>query len=184
VCEKALVAAEQYADGALDSESYGVASIAFDTKRRGRFPNYEKHEGEAWNALYCAVHRRWDKYLDESLASRRWELAAAVARDAIAAAGPELAARLAALLRDVIGNPFRPVSVERDWISPTALALAQVAYEARSLPGGELDPARLAILADALEDAGCNEDEMLGHLRSPGPHVRGCWMVDLLLGKE
>jgi hypothetical protein len=46
------------------------------------------------------------------------------------------------------------------------------------------DPACLARLADALEDAGCTDPELLGHLRSPGPHVRGCWAVDLVLGKE
>jgi hypothetical protein len=49
---------------------------------------------------------------------------------------------------------------------------------------GTLDPARLTVLADALEDAGCTDADLLGHLRSPGPHVRGCWAVDLVLGKE
>ena len=53
----------------------------------------------------------------------------------------------------------------------------------RSLPAGTLDPARLAVLADALEDAGCTDAGLLGHLRGPGPHVRGCWAVDLLIGK-
>jgi hypothetical protein len=47
-----------------------------------------------------------------------------------------------------------------------------------------LDPDRLAILADALEDAGCDNTDILSHLRGQGPHVRGCWVVDLLLGKE
>ena len=49
---------------------------------------------------------------------------------------------------------------------------------------GHLDPVRLAILADALEEAGCNSIDILAHLRSPGPHVRGCWALDLILGKE
>jgi hypothetical protein len=49
---------------------------------------------------------------------------------------------------------------------------------------GTLDTSRLAVLADALEDAGCDRADILGHLRGPGPHVRGCWAVDLLLGKE
>jgi hypothetical protein len=61
--------------------------------------------------------------------------------------------------------------------------LASVAYEDRALPSGELDPARLSVLADALEDAGCTDPDLLGHLRSAGPHVRGCWVVDLILGK-
>jgi hypothetical protein len=63
------------------------------------------------------------------------------------------------------------------------VALAQAAYEQRELPAGTLDMARLAVLADALEDAGCTDADLLSHLRGPGPHVRGCWAVDLILGK-
>jgi hypothetical protein len=63
--------------------------------------------------------------------------------------------------------------------------LARAAYGPRRVPKrGTLDPALLAALADALEDAGCNDADLLGHLRSPGPHVRGCWAVDLVLGKS
>ena len=63
----------------------------------------------------------------------------------------------------------------------TALALA--AYDERALPGGALDNVRLSVLADALEEAGCDE-AVFGHLREKGPHVRGCWVIDLILGKE
>jgi hypothetical protein len=63
------------------------------------------------------------------------------------------------------------------------LSLALAAYTDRNLPSGELDHARLAVLADALEEAGCSEQSLRDHLRSPGPHVRGCWALDLLLGK-
>ncbi len=58
------------------------------------------------------------------------------------------------------------------------------AYDERGLPAGILDPTRLAMLADALEDAGCTDAALPGHLRGPGPHVRGCRAVDPLLGKE
>jgi hypothetical protein len=64
------------------------------------------------------------------------------------------------------------------------VALAQAAYDQRELPAGTLDPTRLAVLADALEEAGCDQADLLSHLRDPGPHVRGCWVIDLLLGKE
>jgi hypothetical protein len=90
----------------------------------------------------------------------------------------------ATLLRDLFGNPFRPVSLDPTWRTPPVTALAQAAYEERILPAGTLEPTRLAVLADALEEAGCDNADILGHLRSPGLHVRGCWPLDLLLGKE
>jgi hypothetical protein len=88
-----------------------------------------------------------------------------------------------ALLRDLF-NPFRPVTPEPAWSTPQVVALAQAAYEQRELPAGTLDTARLAVLADALEEAGCDQADLPAHLRGPGPHVRGCWAVDLLLGRE
>ena len=88
------------------------------------------------------------------------------------------------LLRDIFGNPFYPFQIDPVWITPTVTSLATAAYEDRALSSGELDPARLAVLSDALEEAGCDNPDILAHLRTPGPHVRGCWVVDLLLGKE
>jgi hypothetical protein len=92
----------------------------------------------------------------------------------------------AALLRDIIGDPFRPATTNPAWLAWNGGAVAkpaQAAYDQRLLPSGELDPARLAVLADALEEVGCSVPDILDHLRGPGPHVRGCWAVDLLLGK-
>jgi hypothetical protein len=88
------------------------------------------------------------------------------------------------LARDIFGNPFRPVAVSPSCRTPQVAALARAAYERRDLPAGTLDVTRLAVLADALEEAGCTNPDLLGHLRDPGPHVRGCWAVDLLLGKQ
>ena len=87
------------------------------------------------------------------------------------------------MFRDIFGNPFRPVTINPAWLTPTVASLSTVAYEERALPSGELDPARLAVLADAFEEAGCTTANLLGHLRGPGPHVRGCWAVDLILQK-
>jgi hypothetical protein len=88
------------------------------------------------------------------------------------------------LLHDLFGTlGYRPVPLSPAWQSPQVVALAQAAYDQRELPAGTLDPARLGVLADALEDAGCDQADVLGHLRGPGPHVRGCWALDLLLGK-
>jgi hypothetical protein len=88
------------------------------------------------------------------------------------------------LLRDIFGNPFRPATLDPICLTPTVQSLATAIYEQPALPEGTLDPARLAILADALEDAGCDNGEVLGHCRSPGPHVRGCWLIDLILARE
>ena len=96
------------------------------------------------------------------------------------------------LLRDIFGNPFRPASFSPDWRTDTAIALARQMYESR-------DFGAMPILADALQDAGCDSADILNHCREPGPHirecwldhcrgpgphVRGCWVVDLVLGKE
>jgi hypothetical protein len=90
----------------------------------------------------------------------------------------------AVLLRDLFGNPFRPASISPACRTPQVVALAQAAYDQRELPAGTLDLARLAVLADALEEAGCTDSDILNHCRKPGVHVRGCWVVDLLLGKS
>ncbi|MGE3808854.1 MAG: hypothetical protein AB7K24_29670 [Gemmataceae bacterium] len=90
------------------------------------------------------------------------------------------------LLREIVGSPFRLVAVDPDWLrwhDRTVVKLAQVAHEEREIPSGLLDAARLAIVADALEEAGCTSTELLAHLRGPGPHVRGCWALDRLLGE-
>lgn len=91
----------------------------------------------------------------------------------------------ASLLRDIFGLlPFRSVVVEPAWLTPRVLSLAEAAYQERSLPSGHLDNGRLAVLADALDEQGCRDADILGHLRSGEAHVRGCWAVDLLLGKS
>jgi hypothetical protein len=77
------------------------------------------------------------------------------------------------LIRDVYGSSFPPVALAPHWGAPGAAALARVIYQERAF--GELP-----ILADALEEAGCTNAAILDHCRGPGPHVRGCWVVDLL----
>lgn len=83
----------------------------------------------------------------------------------------------ATLLQDIFGNPFRLVAYSPSWRTDTAVSVARQMYDAR-------DFSAMPILADALQDAGCDGDDILNHCRSEGPHVRGCWAVDLVLGKE
>ena len=83
----------------------------------------------------------------------------------------------AALIRDVFGDPYPPPAFDPVWRTTTVAALAA---------GIDADQAfdRMPVLADALEDAGCNNAAILGHCRGPGPHVPGCWVLDLVLGKN
>jgi hypothetical protein len=87
------------------------------------------------------------------------------------------------LLREVFGNPFRPASLDPAWQTVTVKALAEAAYLERDCPAYTLNNVRLAVLADALEEVGCTNTDILNHCRQPGVHVRGCWVVDLCLGR-
>jgi hypothetical protein len=102
----------------------------------------------------------------------------------VAAIRAESAAQ-AELLRSIIRPlPFRAVEVPDsvlEWRDGLVRRLARVAYDERLLPSGHLDPDRVAVLADAAEEAGANA-ELLTHLRDERPKVRGAWVVDLLLG--
>src|SRR5262249_50973917 len=90
-------------------------------------------------------------------------------------------AGVVAVLREILGNPFRPVVLAPAHRTATVVSLAQAAYDERQLPSGELDPHRLVVLADALEEVGA-PSELVTHLHGPGAHVRGCFAVDLCLG--
>jgi hypothetical protein len=79
------------------------------------------------------------------------------------------------VLRDVLGNPFRRPTADPAWLTSTVAQLASGIYADRAFD-------RLPILADALLDAGCEDADVLAHCRSTGPHVRGCWVIDLVLG--
>jgi hypothetical protein len=88
--------------------------------------------------------------------------------------------RQTVLLRELVGNPFRPASLYPTgnlMKGSTVVKLAEAIHADR-------DFERMPVLADALEDAGCTDGDILDHLRGPGPHVRGCWVIDLLLGKK
>jgi hypothetical protein len=153
---RAVEVAERYADGEAPGEEMAAArAAATDTAAWAATDTAAGAAGAAWAAWVAASAATWDP-------------------------------ALVALLREVFGNPFRPASVDPAWLAwqgGTVPRLAQAAYDERELPSGHLDPARLAVLADALEEAGCSNADILGHLRGPAPHVRGCFPVDLLLGR-
>jgi hypothetical protein len=124
--------------------------------------------------------------VDERIRTRGWNAArtaAMVAQEAWAAATrvAESAAYDPGLVRCLFGNPFRPLPpFDPTWLSwndGTVIKLAQAIYEERRF-------ADLPILADALEEAGCTDEDILTHCREGGEHARGCWVLDLVLGKE
>ena len=156
----AVEVAERYADGQADD-----AAIA-----------------QARDLCYQALHEYRGRTFGRVLVNRAWaspaELRLALAAEAAHAHRPFLIGRLRRIrwsnhdtellplsllvLRDIFGNPFRPVTFSTEWRTDTAMP----------------------ILADALQDAGCEDADILNHCRGPGPHVRGCWVVDLVLEKE
>ena len=115
---------------------------------------------EEWQNYFHAEdeHRAADEAMDARLNARE-------------------ATKQSALIRDIFGITFSSVNFSAEWRTDTALALARQMYESR-------DFSAMPILADALQDAGCDSADILNHCRGPGPHVRGCWVVDLVLGKE
>src|SRR5262249_51257501 len=168
---KVVQASERFADGQITTEKLqfvrGDARWAANVASR----KSEGSEGVKWTIA--------------SLAEPDVQLVLFAVRRAADLGGREIQRPIqSGVIRDLLGNPFRPVNLMSVWLTPTVVSLAEAAYDERVLPSGELDQQRLAVLADALEEAGCTSGEILEHLRSPGPHVRGCWVVDLILGKS
>jgi hypothetical protein len=162
---------ERLADGARRATAAaGAATPPLRLKKDIHSPRYL-----AWLAATCTI------VSDVWVAARAARSHAAGGRPQFRDAEPR---EQAALLREIFGNPFRPAALDPAWLTADVASLAQAAYVERELPGGRLDPGRLAVLSDALEDAGCVNDDVLSHLRSPGLHVRGCWALDLILGKQ
>jgi hypothetical protein len=161
---EALRTSERYADGLATRKELKAARRA------------------AWEASEPLV--AW-----EAAGLRAWEAAVATAwrlRCEAMLAPTDAVAWACHLLRDLFNFPLVAPRIEPAWLTwggGCVPKLAQAAYEERKLPEGTLYPARLAVLADALEEAGCDNRDVLGHLRAPGPHLRGCWALDLLLNK-
>ena len=80
-------------------------------------------------------------------------------------------------LRDIFGDPFRPATFDPSWRTLNVIGLANSIYDERAFD-------KMPELGDALERAGCRDEAILNHCREPSEHVRGCWVVDLVLGKE
>jgi hypothetical protein len=200
----AVDAVERFADGQAGEEELQAAQEAAGHAAEAAVRGVEWRAGATAAAAAAAGRKsRWGPVLTPFAAAReaagnaawvetivQWTRALeAMPEGDVPPAADHESPRMAqaALLRDLFASPFRPPVIDSVWLSGndgTVAKLAQAIYQERSLPAGTLDPARLAVLSDALEDAGCGEQAILDHLRSPGPHVRGCWVVDSLLGLD
>lgn len=181
-CRRAVEVRELYEDGMASEFDLAAAQDAARAARHElRYPlryveNAESlpESAPAWAAGAASNAVNGNYHPIAYLAARAAAcLSTAPWKDAVAA---ETGA-LCPILRDIVGNPFRPLVADPVWLTSTVVALAGAMYHARAFD-------RLPILADALEDAGCDNVDVLAHCRGAGPHVQGCWVVDLLLGKH
>lgn len=173
---KAIDVAELYADGHASAEELAAARAAND-----EIPSaWDVHDWNATNAVHEAAGpdaKRAAEFCSHATAVATADVGSldyAVATKAIAIR------RHAEILRDIVGNPFRPVFLDPLWLrwkDGLILQIAQKVYDE-----GKVD--NMPILADALIDAGCNNEDVLNHCRQQGEHVRGCWVVDLLTGRQ
>lgn len=173
-CQQAVAVAEQFADGLATREDLRRVSDAMAVVFKATQPTYSYDPSDALmaaarireeivNAIFPdGIHSRDDYFAASSLQS-------------------DESTAQAAVLRDIMGNPFQPLpSINPAWLAwndGTIRKMAQIIYDERRFKD-------MPILADALEDAGCDHPDILSHCRQPGEHARGCWLVDCLLGKE
>ena len=174
-CRQAILSSEKFADGVATLQECNAAndaaSVIADTSKE--FLAVASSCAVSWAT--STGPNGWD--------ADTWSLLSAMQTAAYHTAlvhedqSPERAEQ-AGLLRDIFGLiPFRPVTLHPRWLTSTVVALAEGIYQDRAFDC-------LPILADALEEAGCNNKDILDHCRGPGPHVRGCWALDQILGKE
>jgi hypothetical protein len=175
-CRAAVAVAEQYSDCRTTKKALTAARVAARKVVLALRGNYSRQRAAQACLLACDDHG--PRAARRAATQALW---AVLSSPKTFAAGKESQSHL---LRDVV-YPFQRAAPSPGWLTwqgGTVVRLAQAAYDKRKLPSGHLDPTRLLILADALEEAGCEDPEFLGHLRGPGPHVRGCWVLDSLLG--
>ena len=184
---RAVEASDQYADGLISSEELDKARSAAEELAERAFRKHVRMM--PWTV---PIRKKFARQVAAMVASADvndvlegigTSLVSAKSRDLYYHNRDKEQHYRCALLRDLFGPlAHRAVQIDRSvstWKDSTIRKLAQAIYEDQAF-----DPVRLAILADALEEAGCDDTSIIEHLRGPGPHMRGCWVVDLILGKK
>jgi hypothetical protein len=171
---RAVAVAERFADGAAgpaDLQAAYEATVQAD-EAMADAPASARSDA-AWGAAWAA---RWTASPDLDVEGAI-QVTGDTNRGPTQAEGWAEAAAQAAVLKDIVGNPFGPAPAAGAWRTETALHLAEAIYDARAF-------GLLPILADALEETGCVDAALLAHCRSGGAHVRGCWALDRVLGRQ
>lgn len=181
----AVLIAERFADGLATNEERIDALRRIDATRPKDDPEYvviHTLEPDARDNGLPAANANYGDAFDAAKYASRHCLHAVLPQplswddDCAEIEAPHAVAQCE-LLHDIFGNPFRPVTSDPAWPTSTVVSLSQAIYDDRAFD-------QMPILADALEDAGCTNAHIMGHCRSAGEHVRGCWALDLLLGKQ
>jgi hypothetical protein len=162
----AIEAAERFADGQGTRAEMSAASAALAAR---------PYRGAGWEYVQAG----WFAALAACAEPAEHALSIDPSPIAMLCATPADKVAMCCQLREVFGNPFRPIAVSPSWLDGNAATVRKIAqgiYDDRAFHW-------LPVLADALEEADCTDSTMLAHCRGPAEHVRGCWAIDLLLGK-
>jgi hypothetical protein len=175
----AVEVAERYADGLASDEELKNAADAADAVWHGEMERALAEGTWDWGNRappYTAAAAAYNAAIDTGWwgAAPAFRTPHEIALEVTGDTGTEAAAQ-SVLLREIF-NPFLSIPANRAWLTPNVTALAATIYDDRAF---DIMP----VLADALEEAGCTDPDILAHCRGPGPHVRGCWVVDAVLAK-
>ncbi len=175
----ALEVSERYADGLASDE----ALVEARSLAKAAYESLLPHHNTQWNAILSAAVGVCCATVTESgmrMQSDMIDIALFSPNPLPDSIPPEMRVASLAnaeLIRDVFGNPFRPITLDPSWLTFTITTLARQMYESR-------DFSAMPILADALQDSGCEDPQILNHCRGEGVHVRGCFVIDLLTGRK
>ena len=171
--EEQLWEHEYWAEGAI--YGFDMKEERYRRERNGILKGWRPAEDAVESDGVITLDGSWISYRSARIAAAAVELAARLHDDFPSRVDPSILS--VPIVRDIFSNPFRPVVVDPAWLTPAVCSIAARIYEDRAFD-------RLPVLADALEEAGCMNADVLLPCRTPGEHVRGCWVVDLVLGKS
>jgi hypothetical protein len=172
--EAVVELAEEYADGFIDKDAWWEAWEAAREATVALRQSVDQASYHASEAAFGVARQQANQVASHTVVSI-WQALGSLYKTT--PRGMEERLRQCDLVREIFGNPFRPITLSPSWLTSTVVSLANQMYNSR-------DFSAIPILADAMQDAGCDNEDLLNHCRGPGPHTRGCFVVDNVLGKQ